>query len=236
MIDLHSHILPQMDDGAQSMDEAIAMAELYVQNGVTHVAATPHLEHLEEPEAFYRRRDHRLEQLRAALAARGLPLQVLPGAEVLLSGELFYAGNLKPAALAGSPYLLVEFGFGPLRPTQLLACLEELRQRGFVPVVAHPERYAVLQRDPWLARDWCDAGALLQVNAPSLAGFGAPAEARLACTLAELGLAHVLAGDAHSARRRAPLWHSFLRRFPPELGSLRIKEMTELVPAQILGI
>ena len=199
MIDLHSHILPELDDGAQSLAEALSMARMAVDSGITTMVATPHCVHGRAGEV----RDS-WQLLCQALRENEIPLKLQPGMEIFGTADtvrLLKEGQLK--TINGSKYPLVEFGFQSTGDEETLI-LHSLCKAGYRPIVAHPERYSYVQRNPRLINQWFRMGCLLQVNRGSLLGrFGRQAQA-MAVELVERGFATVVATDAHSARVRTP--------------------------------
>lgn len=199
MIDLHSHILPELDDGAQSLWESLEMARMAVDSGITVMAATPHCIHDRAEEVM-----ESWQLLTEALEESEIPLKVLPGMEIFGTDDtlrLLKAGKLM--TLNGSRYPLVEFGFHSTGDEETVI-LRSLCKAGYRPVVAHPERYSYVQYNPGLIHQWFRMGCLIQVNRGSLLGrFGRHAQA-MAVELVERGFATVVATDAHSARIRTP--------------------------------
>ena len=223
MIDLHSHILPQQDDGAQSLEQSLAMARMAVDSGVTAIVGTPHCVGDRRREVF-----GAWQLLREALREMGIPLTLYLGMEIygtpdtsglLLGGELF--------TLNGSRYPLIEFSFRSdgWEETQIL---ESICREGYRPVVAHPERYAFLWEEPQLVERWKEMGCLLQVNRGSLLGrFGSRIQ-EMAGRLLERGYVTVIASDAHSHRARTPSMADVRRllqeEFSPEYAWLLLEE------------
>ena len=199
MIDLHSHILPELDDGARSLRESIAMARMAVDSGVTAMVATPHCAHDRTRDVYAA-----WNLLRQALKENEIPLKLFPGMEIfgtmdtaqmLMDGKLF--------TLNGSRYPLVEFSFQSdgVEETRIL---RSVCRAGFRPVVAHPERYAYVQHNPELINRWYRMGCRLQVNRGSMMGrFGSHAR-QMAYELVDRGFAAAVASDAHSSRSRTP--------------------------------
>ncbi len=214
MIDLHSHILPELDDGARSLRDSIAMARMAVDSGVTVMVATPHCAHDKTREV-----QEAWQLLRQALKENRIPLKLLPGMEIfgtmdtaqmLLEGKLF--------TLNGSRYPLVEFSFHSdgMEETRIL---RSICKAGFRPVVAHPERYTYVQHSPGLVNRWHRMGCLLQVNRGSLMGrFGRQAQ-EMAYELVDRGFAAVVASDAHSPRQRTPWMEDVQKRLETEFSS-----------------
>ena len=205
MIDLHCHILPGVDDGAQSLDEAVAMCRLAARDGCTGMVATPH-----------QRRGEWWNADRAALAALADELQSAVGASfrVYLGGEVHVDSSLLaeveklPAdggilPLAGSRYLLIELdSLGT--PTETIHLVHELVVAGWRPIIAHPEFIPWLAPDPELLARLIALGATAQVTAMSATGdFGRRPQSDV-FTLLDAGLVHFVASDSHGVRRRPP--------------------------------
>lgn len=202
MVDIHCHILPEVDDGAWDLDAAREMARLAVRCGVNRIIATPHFkgvpESLEEMPHILRQ----LQLLQNALKQDTPGLELIPGAEILClpqTMDMARVGQLP--TLGNSRYVLTEFYFDASRKFMDVT-LETLRSFGYQPVVAHPERYGAVQREPDLARSWFERGIVLQINKGSFLGaFGHRAE-DTAIRLLYRGNAHIIASDAHSPLRR----------------------------------
>jgi protein-tyrosine phosphatase len=206
MIDLHCHILPGIDDGPADMDGALELARALVADGVATVAATPHYRYDHPrvtPDAILARCD----ELAAALAAEGIPLQVVPAAEVDINSafgasdeelqDLSY-GQTGRCVLVETPYSPIPSNFEDL-------LFRAVSLRGMNVLLAHPERNPTLLAEPARLEALVRRGVLLQVTAGALINPKRRSRSkRLALHLVEEGLAHVIATDAHSAdgRRR----------------------------------
>lgn len=216
MIDIHTHILPGLDDGAQDMESSLLMAEIAAESGVTAIVATPH-SNLTGYYANYWDDGLRgaVADLQDALRASGVGISLFPGMEIFGTPdvpELLEAGELIP--LAGSRYPLIEFPFQDYA-RQATQVLSEVIAMGFRPVVAHPERYRYTQEFPPLLNQWVDMGCLLQVNKGSLMGrFGRGAEL-LSLSLLDRGFASFVASDAHSPAVRTT-WLMDVKNFLSE--------------------
>lgn len=201
MIDLHCHLLPGIDDGPRTLDEALAMARAHVAAGVRTVAATPHVSWDMPTEAAAI--DVGLADLRAALVAEGIPLEVVRGAEVdVHRAEALSDEELRELTLGGGSWLLLE---APLQQgTPLEPTVRSLLARGHRIVLAHPERSPLLQRDPDGLLELVRAGVVTQVTAGSFSGrFGRTVQRYTEALLAR-GLVHTVASDAHDPVRRRP--------------------------------
>lgn len=198
MIDLHSHILPGLDDGARSLDEALEIASAAAADGITTIAATPHVrdDYPTTPEEMERG----VAELNAAIADAGIAVEVRPGGEIAFDRlDALSAEDLRRFGLGGNPsYLLVEspyYGW----PLDLPVRLFRLRAAGITPVLAHPERNAEVQAMPERLRPLVDSGTLVQLTAASLDGRIGRSSRACGLRLLQLGLAHLLASDAHHA-------------------------------------
>lgn len=200
MIDIHSHILPGLDDGARNKEEALLMLQQARDTGTTVIAATPHA----NPTYHFD-----LEQVDRLL----LELQAEIGTGiVLVRGSDFHLthNNIMDAvsfpfkyALNGRRYLLVELSDLVIFPNTHEQ-YQRLEDAGLRLIVTHPERNLILQRRPELIEEWVAQGRLMQVTAGSLLGrFGKTAE-QLAIRLVDQGMAHFLASDAHDTSHRPP--------------------------------
>lgn len=203
MIDLHAHLLPGVDDGPATLEDALAMARAAVAAGIATMAATPHIDHVHgvEPVSV----GPAVERLQAALTDEGIPLQVVPGGEVALTRLPELADEeLSAVALAGGPWILLEcpldLAGGPLEEAVF-----SLQIRGFEVLLAHPERAPMFLRAPHRIRGLADQGARTSVTAGALAGAFGRTPQRLALRMLEDGLVHTVASDAHDARRRPPV-------------------------------
>ena len=200
MVDIHSHILWELDDGSHSMEESIAMMEVARENGTTDIVASPH-----SNSEFTYRPELVDQKIRELTAATGGSPRILRGCDFHLSVDNLDHLLDQPGTytINGKQYLLVEcpdFHVGKHTET----VLQRLVESELVPVVTHPERNPVLQRDLERVEKWVDLGCLVQVTALSVTGgFGSSASA--ACNkLLERGMVHVVASDAHDPKHRSP--------------------------------
>jgi len=196
VIDLHTHVLPGLDDGARSLAEARAMALDAAAQGVSVLAATPHVrdDYPTTPEAI----EDAVAELRDDFGEPGIPVEVLHGAEVAL--DLLWMippEDLHRFTIAqNGRYLLLEVAYRGW-PLAFESAVVRLLELGVTPLLAHPERNPEVQDRPDRVRAIVEAGALLQVTAASLEGSRDRAAQAAAMRLLELGLVHVVASDAH---------------------------------------
>jgi protein-tyrosine phosphatase len=235
MIDLHTHLLPGIDDGPPSLADSIEMAQAAAAAGTTTMAATPHIDRgfQVDPRSVV----PTAVQLQAALQDAGLGVTVVPGGELALDRAADLDDDeLAAIRLGGGPYLLAEC---PLTPHggPIEGQISALQLRGFKILLAHPERSPALQRDPARLRDLVEHEALCSVTAGAFTGqFGRPAKAMAQAMLRE-GLVHSIDSDAHDPWRRSPDLTAGLAASgldQPATEALRAY-VTEDVPAAILA-
>lgn len=202
MVDIHCHILPRIDDGSRSMGESLAMARIARASGVDKIAATPHFAGREESLEVLPRILSRVHRLRRELEDQEIPVEIIPGAEILcLPQTLELARKEMLPTLGESRYLLTEFYFD-YPGEEIGSVLNALREMDYIPIVAHPERYEAVQMQPELVHGWFDRGAVIQVNKGSILGSFGPEPERCAHVLLSRGMVHVIASDAHGADSR----------------------------------
>ncbi|MDH4412414.1 MAG: capsular biosynthesis protein [Rhizobium sp.] len=234
MIDLHSHILFGLDDGAGELDISIEMARIAVADGITHMACTPHVQEGIYPNDTRTIRPV-LETLQQALLQHDIPLKLMCGAEAhlawdlpekLLSGEVPTVNDTRYLLLE-LPHLIV--------PQRLYEFVLRLKDAGFVPIIAHPERLAWIERRTDLLHEISVLGCPLQITADSLLGrFGAVAQEQ-ANRLIETGLHLLVASDAHSPRSRAPRMSSAMKLVSSRWGEMAARRLFIEVPQMILA-
>lgn len=206
MTDIHVHILPGLDDGAPDIQEAIQMARLASENGVHKMAATPHANReLEGGKEMTGPFWKSFGELKQELAQQQIHLELVPGVEVFFTEDLpqaIKAGEV--LSLNHSRYYLVEFPFS-IHPGRLWQNVQSLLQMpDVIPVIAHPERYSCVQKDPELIYELVMDGVLTQINKGSITGKFGKKVYRAAMQLLEHNLAGCVASDAHSATVRTP--------------------------------
>ncbi|WP_048437950.1 tyrosine-protein phosphatase [Caenimonas sp. SL110] len=204
MIDLHSHILPAIDDGSKNLEMSLEMARIAVADGITVMACTPHIYpgvYLNDTQGIQSARD----ALQQSLDAHGIPLKLVIGADVHLVPELIPAlkkGVVPP--LNGTRYLLLEPSHH-IVPPHFSDMVFNLVASGYVPVITHPERLTWIEDHYPLFAQLVQQGAWMQVTASALTGMFGPRAKYWGERFIGDGLTHILATDAHSSGRRVPV-------------------------------
>jgi protein-tyrosine phosphatase len=229
MLDLHCHILPGVDDGAASLEEALAMARFCVQDGVTHIVATPHCNRtcrLLRPHIL-----PHVARFNAELARATVPLTILPGSEIQVTDPATYRREVEAGVYChlgdGCAFTLLEFSWkAELYPPDAPDLVAWLRARGMIPIVAHPERQRYFAADPARLRALVVAGAWLQITVDSLLGNHGPVPAASGPPLLRTYTDAVLASDAHNRKRCSGLsaGYAWVRK---HLGASREAELRD---------
>ncbi|MHB1023287.1 MAG: tyrosine-protein phosphatase [Acidobacteriaceae bacterium] len=200
MIDIHHHLLFGLDDGPETIEGSLAMAEMAISEGITHIACTPHANyHWNFDPAV---NAARTEELRSRLGGR---VTLGSGCDFHMSYDNVADAIANPTkyTLNGKSYLLIELPDFAL-PPNLSETYYELRLAGMTPILTHPERNPTLQKQPEKIAEWLRGGMIVQITAGSLTGrFGKLAE-RMAHKLLEDGWVHFIATDAHNTESRPP--------------------------------
>lgn len=223
MIDLHSHILPGVDDGAQTLEDSLEMARKAISQGITHLMCTPH-----HNNGKYNNPADKIIQevakLQGELDKRGLDLTLLEGQEVRLTEFLLTAIQRDEILFTDldNTYLLIEFPTNEV-PIYAEQVFYQLLNRGQVPVIVHPERNAVFREEPNRLVSFLEMGTLTQLTAPSIVGiFGSDIQ-QTARQMLEHNMLYMVASDAHNLRHRTFL----MKEAYKEIEKIGGKEMVE---------
>ena len=198
MVDIHCHILPGMDDGAQTIEQSLEMAAMAIEDGITHVVGTPHAnaEYRFDPAIIRQRRD----ELQAKLGDR---LTLVTGCDFHLNFENVQDLRANPGkyTINQKNYLLVEFADFSI-PPGTDDTLHQLLLLGISPIITHPERNRLIRSKPEMLRQWLRQGCYVQMTAQSLlGGFGESTQKQTEKWLDE-EMVHFFASDAHNATKR----------------------------------
>jgi Capsular polysaccharide biosynthesis protein len=236
MIDIHSHILPGVDDGSDSMETSLEMLSMAAESGVKVIFATPHANSPGEFENYSSDRlRFALMELRQAAADEGIPLKICRGMELFATDdlpELLRDGIVW--TMNGTKYFLTEFAFDE-DPDFCFETIERSRNYGFRPIIAHPERYFFIQEDPQIAYELCMAGSALQLNKGSLLGRFGPDVQETAELLIEHRLAACVASDAHGVESRTTDMYEVAELINRRWGSRLTRLLLRENPAKIIA-
>ena len=208
LVDLHSHILPGMDDGAQSDAEALEMLRIAASDGIQVIAATPHVNRTTSPDAILAG----VARLNQLAVNEGVQIEVVPGSEVPIAADIvdrYHAGQV--VTLNDTPYLLLELRQTADWPPYVQTAIYDLQVAGLVPILAHAERYPAIRDDAGVLTGLISSGVVIQINASSLLGKSGADSQRAAEELLRNRMAHIIASDAHRPHARAPRLQPALR-------------------------
>lgn len=237
MIDLHSHLLYSVDDGAATLDESLELARMAVADGIHTSVLTPHI----HPGRYSNQRSNllaRVLKFQGELDAAGIPLQLRLGGEVRLgieSLELVLEGEVPfLGAVGGYKIMLLEFPHQMI-PVGSQQFIEKLLAMKIRPLIAHPERNKAVMAQADRIRVFVDSGCWLQVTAGSVAGRFGAASQETANWLLKNDLVHVLATDAHNIANRPPILSEGRQAAAALVGESRAWDLVYERPAQIIG-
>ncbi len=233
-VDIHVHILPAIDDGPKSIDESVAMAEIYHKNGVSRIFATPHY----IPGTawvfdgdFVKRK---VELLNNQFAKEGLALQVIPGMEIAYHGNILERIKKKIVIPLGDTNIyLLEPSFDD-SPVNLLASAKAIMKAGYGVIIVHPERVGSFKKTVDSLISLVKQGLQVQVTLGSLLGCFGSASKRLSISLIEAGAVHYLASDAHDSIKRPPPNYNDWQKVVDLLGEACAEKLCCVNPGLLL--
>lgn len=235
MIDIHSHVLFDIDDGSEDLETSIEMCRDAYKNGCEALFLTPHFFDFKSLSFFVKERDSKIEILREALEDENIPLKLYAGAEIFLSDKIFSADNLDDLTLNNSRYLLCEMPLGPFDTRHVLMWFDEIIDRGYIPVLAHPERYYEFHRNYDLIDELLDRDVIFQVNIDSLTGKNGAKAQGMAVDMICRKIAFLMASDAHETDYRHTRLKEKIREMPEEITEELIDACLNINPNKILN-
>jgi len=235
MIDLHCHILPGIDDGPKNWEMSLEMAKAAVDEGITHILATPHHmnRHWMNPKS-----DVLLlvNELQERIDNENIPLTIFPGQEVRLHGEILQ--NIQKDEICFidefNQYILIEFPTATV-PDYADRLFYEMQSAGIIPVIVHPERNHAILKDPSILYEFVSRDILAQLTAASYLGlFGKEIE-KLSTQLIEHNLVHFLASDAHNVTSRKFYMKEAFRKLEKEYGKEKVRAFDQVTRDLVNG-
>ena len=236
MIDIHTHILPGIDDGARDLSDTLEMARIAVAGGTTDLVATPHCNIPDRYDNYFDKAYQEVFLLaKNAIEEAGIPLRLYPGCELYTTQEaprLFREGKIM--TLNGGHYLLMEFRFDS-DPDFADRMLDEMHALGVIPVVAHVERYHFIQQIPEMIPAWRRKGYVIQCNKGSFQGRFGRTERRTAYELMDGRMVDVIASDTHRPNFRTPDMHTVYRDLALDYPEAYLRRLFHTNPGRILS-
>lgn len=235
MIDLHCHILPGIDDGAENLEASIAMAEKAINQGITHVLCTPH----HNNGKYTNSKSEIINQvanLQAELEKRNLPLTLFEGQEVRITGTLL--DEIKADRILFTDiedtYILIEFPTLDI-PAYTEQLFFKLRAMQKIPIIVHPERNAKFRENPNLLIPFLEMGCLAQLTAPSYVGVFGKSIQKTAKLMVEHNLVQMVASDAHGVHKRNFYLKEAYKKIQKDFGKETVTDMQNVAKAVING-
>jgi protein-tyrosine phosphatase len=201
VVDIHSHILPEVDDGPKTWDMCVAMCRAAAADGITHMVATPHAN-----DRYHYDREYLQELVAHLQQLVGDSPKLSLGCDFHLSVDNIRDAIANPTryVIEGTRYLLVEFSNYSV-PQQTTDSFLKLGDVGLTPIITHPERNPILRESPQRVVEWAEQGCVIQMTGSALTGFWGERTQRAAEWLLERQAVHVLATDAHDTQKRVPI-------------------------------
>jgi len=235
MIDLHCHILPGIDDGAEDLSASIAMSEKAISQGITHILCTPHHNNGSYINPKAEVLAH-VAKLQAELDRRNLPVTLFEGQEVRITGSLIDEIKQDRILFAdvGSTYLLIEFPTMDV-PAYTEQLFFDLRARGQIPIIVHPERNAKFREDPNRLIPFLEMGCLAQLTAPSYVGIFGKSIQKTAKQMVKQRLVQMVASDAHGVHKRNFYLKEAFEAIEKDFGRNYVNQMEQVAKDVLNG-
>ncbi|MCX6639015.1 MAG: hypothetical protein NTW14_00825 [bacterium] len=233
MIDIHTHVLPDLDDGPRDLPETTQLLRNAYENGTRTIVATPHvLNRLDFNRNMIILKN--FNQTRRHIEVEIPGLKMLAGSEIYFQPRLADLLQFEAATLNGTgKYMLVEFPLIDI-PKSFDRELKDLRKEGVTPVIAHPERNALVLKRPAIVGKMIEEGALIQMNAGSITGHFGRTVKKMAQNLLKRGWVHVIASDAHGLVHRGPDLQEALEIASDEIGVAAARRLVMENPQTII--
>jgi protein-tyrosine phosphatase len=231
MVDIHSHILSGMDDGAKTLSDSLAMVRMAKEAGTTDLVATPHanLNYKYQPSVV----EERLAELREAAGDSAPRLHTGCDFHLAFDNIQDALANPRKYTIGHGSYLLVEFSDLAIFHTTT-AVFENLLAAGMIPVITHPERNALLRMRVDSLREWVGMGCVIQVTAQSFLGRWGNSAQQFSAELMKRGLVHVVASDGHDTVRRPPVLDEAHRYLTGQYGAAAADRLLMHNPSAIV--
>lgn len=232
MIDIHTHILPKVDDGAHIVEEAYQMIEKAQKQGFTDIIATSH--YMENQyEVDEGKRQKIIETLQHEIMKRGIEIKIHNGNEIYITPNFVTLIKEKKAStLANSRYVLFELPMSS-KVTYLEEMIFEIKANGMIPILAHPERYSYVQKDPNFIGSLIKQGVLMQSNFASITDYYGKSAKNTLKTLLKANMIHFLAVDAHN-HKKYDIIQEQIQKFEKIISKEQLENLTTVNPKHIL--
>lgn len=232
MIDIHSHIIPKIDDGSNSFEESYKMFESAIKAGFTDIIATSHyIEDYYEVDVI--KRHAVIGAMNKVISEKGLNIKIHPGSEIYVTQNIVELIKEKKAStIANSRYVLFELPMnGKIK--YLDDVIFKLKANGLIPIIAHPERYSYVQKDPNFVGELIKEGVLIQSNFASISGYYGKKAKKTLEKLLKADMVHFLASDSHNSEKYDKIQEN-LKELKKIITQDKIEELTLINQKHIL--
>lgn len=234
MIDMHTHLLPEIDDGSQSIKDTFDMIDEAYKAGFTEIITTSHYMD-KEYEVNRVQRQMLIDAIQAKVNEKSISLKLHNGAEIYIMPDLVsYVDNGTIPTLAESRYVLFEL---PLNSNVIYTdtVIAKLVQNRYVPIIAHPERYQIIKQNPKVAQEWVDAGALLQANYASIIGLYGDKSKKALKSLLQMNLISFLGTDCHRPNSIYMKMNEIKATYKKIIGEEKFELLSTINPQKIIN-
>jgi len=231
VVDIHCHILPEVDDGPKSWEMAETMCRMAAQDGIEHIVATPH-----SNDRYFYDREY-LSSILSSLQQRiGSQVKLSLGCDFHLSYENMQSAMRTPEkySIGDSHYMLVEFSNFSIS-SQVDEWFTSMHQRGITPIITHPERNPIIQQDPQRVLKWIELGCAVQVTGSVFTGSWGSRARQIAGWLMKENAVHFLSTDAHDTQRRLPMLSEARKVVAKEFGEEVAESLTQRNPGAVVN-
>ena len=235
MTDIHSHVLWEIDDGAEEFEESVDLCFMAEDNGTKNLFVTPHLMYWNRAEELFDIREEKVAELQEFLLDNDSELVIRKGFEILCDDDIFNVKYFNPYTLNNSRYLLMEFDFFKTNEESVKSWCKYISSFGLVPIIAHPERYRFVSDDITVIQRLSEQGALFQINAGSPAGFFGEAAEDIACNMLNRGYVDFIGSDAHDLHSRNTDLYECMTYYPLFINEDLIYKATVENPEVIIN-
>jgi len=235
MIDIHSHILPGLDDGAQSLEESLIMAEIAVKNGIDKMVATPHLYRGDNSHNNIDNINAVRNNFVEALKEKNIALEIYSGAEVHISHNLLteIKEHKESLVINKGSYIMVEFPSDHIF-TGVKQLFFDLMSEELIPIIAHPERNSIFRQSPELLFDLVQMGGLCQVNSGSFKGLYGTRAKEAAIEFIKSNFIHFVGSDCHNTRASKPEISAAVQAITAIIGENKAEALVKKNPKAVL--
>ncbi len=233
-VDIHSHTLWGIDDGARDIDTSVELCRLAYNTGTDCLFLTPHIIDWNSAGALYDIREENADYLQNIMHNEGCELKLIKGFEILCNDSIFGIKYFEPYTLNRTRYILIEFNFFRTTEEDVHAWTNYLLSNGLVPVIAHPERYEFVKNDVTVIERLSNKGCLFQMNAGSAVGVFGETECNVALKMLFGGYVDFIGSDAHDLRWRSTDMNMFINDYPEELDENLLYTALKVNPEKLI--